>query len=111
MRIAAEYTFEAAHRLPMVPDTHKCSRMHGHNYRVIVSIDGPLDERGFVVDYAELDEVVQPLINRLDHRCLNDIDGLSNPTAEIIAGWLKERIQPNARVRVYETSRYWAETT
>lgn len=113
MRIAAEYSFEAAHRLPLVPVEHKCHRLHGHNYRVEVSISGPLDGRGFVMDYAELDAAVQPLIDSLDHRFLNEIEGLENPTSEILAGWLKDRITARIpfvpTVRIYETPRYWVE--
>jgi len=113
-KIAATYGFEAAHQLHRLPDGHKCKRLHGHNYRVEVSVEGPLDERGFVIDYAELDAAVQPLIDRLDHRYLNDIDGLDNPTSEVLAMWLKTRIAnaitPLAPVvRIYETPRYWVE--
>ncbi|GLR99830.1 MULTISPECIES: 6-carboxytetrahydropterin synthase QueD [Bradyrhizobium] len=113
VRIAAEYSFEAAHRLPMVPVDHKCHRLHGHNYKVEVSIIGELDRRGFVIDYAELDAVVRPIINSLDHRYLNEIPGLENPTSEILAEWLKDRIGAKIpfipTVRIYETLRYWVE--
>lgn len=116
VRIAATYSFEAAHWLPHVPDGHKCKRMHGHNYRIEVLIEGPLDERGFVADYAELDAAVQPIIDRLDHRCLNEIEGLSNPTSEVIALWLRDRIKAalpdySPTIRIWETPRYWAEVS
>lgn len=113
--VAATYSFEAAHHLPNVPDGHKCKRVHGHNYRVDVSIsaDG-LDARGFVIDYAELDEAVQPIIDRLDHRLLNDIPGLENPTSEVMALWLQKQIKAllptySPTVRIWETPRYWVE--
>jgi 6-pyruvoyltetrahydropterin/6-carboxytetrahydropterin synthase len=114
VRIAATYQFEAAHQLPHLPDGHKCKRLHGHNYRLDVSITGPLDDRGFVIDYAELDAVVQPLVDRLDHRFLNEIEGLENPTSEVMALWFRERIMtglPGYRpvVRIWETPRYWVE--
>jgi len=113
MKIAAEYSFEAAHSLPLVPKDHKCHRVHGHNYRVEVSISGPVDARGFVIDYAELDAAVQPLIDELDHRYLNDIPGLENPTSEFLAVWLKGRIAAKSPfapvIRIYETPRYWVE--
>ncbi|WP_334149437.1 6-carboxytetrahydropterin synthase QueD [Hyphomicrobium sp.] len=116
VRITATYSFEAAHWLPHVPDGHKCKRMHGHNYKIEVAVRGPLDERGFVVDYAELDAVVQPIIDRLDHRCLNDIPGLENPTSEILAIWLRDRIKASLpafspEIKVWETPRYCAEVT
>jgi len=116
VRISATYSFEAAHWLPHVPDGHKCKRLHGHNYRIDVSIDGPLDARGFVADYAELDAAVQPIIDGLDHRCLNEIAGLENPTSEVIALWLRDRIKEKLPtyspvIRVWETPRYWAEAS
>lgn len=114
VRIAATYQFEAAHHLPHVPDGHKCKRLHGHNYRLDVSIAGDLDSRGFVIDYADLDAAVQPLVDRLDHRYLNDIEGLENPTSEVMARWFRERIQAALPdyvpvVRIWETPRYWVE--
>lgn len=115
VRIAATYSFEAAHQLPLLPDGHKCKRLHGHNYRLDVSLSGPLDPRGFVLDYAELDAVVQPLVDSLDHRFLNDIEGLSNPTSEIMAHWFRDRIRAalpdfdSHVVRIWETPRYWVE--
>jgi 6-pyruvoyltetrahydropterin/6-carboxytetrahydropterin synthase len=117
IRICATYSFEAAHHLPNLPDGHKCKRMHGHNYKVDVSVVGEIDTRGFVLDYAELDAIVQPLIDKLDHRLLNDIDGLVNPTSEILCVWLKKKIfnqlplllGPQLTVRIWETPRYWVE--
>jgi 6-pyruvoyltetrahydropterin/6-carboxytetrahydropterin synthase len=113
IRITATYSFEAAHFLPKVPEGHKCRRLHGHNYRIDVSVAGPLDARGFVLDYAELDAIVQPIIDEIDHRCLNDIPGLDNPTSEILALWLRDRIAAKAGVkptiRVWETPRYLVE--
>ncbi|HRO48835.1 MAG TPA: 6-carboxytetrahydropterin synthase QueD [Hyphomicrobium sp.] len=116
VRIGASYSFEAAHWLPNVPDGHKCKRLHGHNYRVDVLIDGSLDPRGFVMDYAELDAVVQPLIDRLDHRCLNDLPGLANPTSEVLALWLRDSIKAALPgyapvIRIWETPRYWVEVS
>lgn len=114
-RVGAIYTFEAAHHLPHVPEGHKCRRVHGHNYKVEVMLSSPtLDERGFVLDFAELDAAMQPLIAKLDHTLLNDTLGLENPTAEIMVGWFRERLQaalPSFRpiVRVWETDRYFAE--
>ena len=89
------YRFEAAHRLPRVPDTHKCSRVHGHSYRIGIRVVGPVDPaHGWVMDFAALDTHVDPLIARLDHRLLNDIEGLDNPTSERLAMWLWEHLRP-----------------
>lgn len=114
IRVTAQYSFEAAHFLPNVPDGHKCRRLHGHNYRIDVSVSGPLDGRGFVIDYAELDAVAQPIVDSLDHRCLNDIPGLENPTSEVLALWLRDRIVAALPmyapvIRIWETPRYQVE--
>jgi 6-pyruvoyltetrahydropterin/6-carboxytetrahydropterin synthase len=114
VKIAAQFGFEAAHRLPNLPDGHKCKNLHGHNYRLEVSVEGPLDERGFVMDYAELEDIVDPIIKRVDHRFLNEIDGLENPTSEVMAAWFMAQIKPHlpgktVTLRIYETPRYWVE--
>jgi len=108
-RISRTYHFESAHHLPLVPDGHKCKRMHGHNYRVDIVMQGELDSRGFIKDFAEIDDQVLPLIRKVDHRVLNDIEGLENPTAETIAAWFFQRIPACEKVRVYENDDCWAE--
>lgn len=109
-KIGRTYRFEAAHFLPCVPDGHKCKNMHGHNYRIEVVIAcETLDERGFVMDFAEVDAEVMPLIEQVDHRVLNDVEGLENPTAEIIAAWFLQRIERCESARVYETDDCWAQ--
>jgi 6-pyruvoyltetrahydropterin/6-carboxytetrahydropterin synthase len=85
--------------------------MHGHNYRVEIVVSGPLDDRGFVMDFAEIDAEVLPLIRRIDHRVLNEVEGLENPTAEVIAAWFLERIEGCESVRVYENDDCWAEVS
>ena len=109
-KIGRTFRFEAAHFLPRVPDGHKCKNMHGHNYRIEVVIAcKTLDERGFVMDFAEVDAAVMPLIEQVDHRVLNEVAGLENPTAEIIAAWFLQRIEGCQSVRVYETDDCWAQ--
>lgn len=108
-RIGRTYRFESAHHLPLLPDGHKCKNVHGHNYRVEVVMSGALDARGFVMDFAEIDAEILPLIRKVDHRLLNDVEGLENPTAEIIATWFLQRITGCESVRVYENDDCWAE--
>lgn len=108
-RIGSTYRFESAHHLPNLPDGHKCKNLHGHNYRLEIVVCGPLDIRGFVKDFAEIDAELAPLIKQMDHRLLNDVDGLENPTAENIAAWFFNRITDCERVRVYENEFCWAE--
>lgn len=93
--IYREFTFEAAHRLPHVRDGHKCARLHGHSYRVEVHVTGPVGaESGWVLDFADLKSAFKPLHEQLDHYYLNDIDGLANPTSEVLARWIWERLYP-----------------
>ena len=114
MRISQAFTFEAAHRLPNVPEGHRCRRMHGHSYRVEVRIEGPVDPRtGFVVDFFDVEASFARLMGRLDHHCLNEVEGLANPTAENISMWIWDRRRPSlpglASVVVFETPHCWAE--
>jgi 6-pyruvoyltetrahydropterin/6-carboxytetrahydropterin synthase len=96
MEIFKEFTFEAAHRLPNVPPGHKCSRLHGHSFRVSVHVEAPVgDDTGWVRDFADLTGAMQPVLACLDHYYLNEISGLENPTSEILAGWIWERLRPS----------------
>ncbi|MFP4214309.1 MAG: 6-carboxytetrahydropterin synthase QueD [Planctomycetota bacterium] len=89
------FRFEAAHRLPNIPEDHKCRHMHGHSYRVDIHITGEVDPReGWVMDFGDVKSVVAPVIDELDHRVLNDIDGLENCTSELIAAYLWKRVKP-----------------
>ncbi len=108
MRIFKEFHFDSAHFLPQVPDGHKCKEVHGHTYRLTLYFEGELDESfGWVIDFAEIKKEVKPIIDSIDHRLLNDIDGLENPTCEVIAVWLwrriKKRIPQLCKIKLYET--------
>lgn len=93
--IFREFTFEAAHRLPNVPTGHKCARLHGHSYRVAVHVAGDLHpELGWIMDFGDLKAIVKPIIDQLDHYYLNDIEDLANPTSEVLATWLWDRLIP-----------------
>ncbi len=94
MEIFKEFTFEAAHRLPHVPADHKCSRLHGHSYQVAVHVEGEVDERaGWAMDFADIECAMKPVLARLDHYYLNEIEGLENPTSEVLARWIWERLE------------------
>jgi 6-pyruvoyltetrahydropterin/6-carboxytetrahydropterin synthase len=107
MELFREFRFEAAHRLPYVPEGHKCRRLHGHSYRVEVHVGGEVNpSTGMVMDFADISAAYEPLRNRLDHYYLNEIDGLSNPTSENLARWIWDRLPsdlPLTRVVVRET--------
>jgi 6-pyruvoyltetrahydropterin/6-carboxytetrahydropterin synthase len=109
VELTREYRFEAAHRLPRVPADHKCARLHGHSFRVEVGVAGEIDPvTGWLIDFGEITAVVEPLLKReLDHRTLNDVPGLENPTSEVLCGWLWARLAPHfpglSSVTVHET--------
>src|SRR3954464_12201223 len=87
------FSFEAAHYLPNVPEGHKCRRIHGHSFRGEVSVRGPLDPKiGWGGGFADPKRAVDPVVEKLDHYMLNDIDGLANPTSERVAIWFWERL-------------------
>jgi len=95
MEIFKEFSFEAAHRLPNVPEGHKCARLHGHSFRVRVTVRGAVDPHlGWVMDFAELKRAFAPVHDRLDHRYLNEVEGLENPTSEVLARWLWRELRP-----------------
>jgi 6-pyruvoyltetrahydropterin/6-carboxytetrahydropterin synthase len=95
MRIRKQFSFEAAHVLPYHPG--KCGRLHGHSYRLDVALDGALQTSGpasgMVEDFDDVATVVQrEVVARLDHSSLNDV--VDNPTSELIALWIWERLAP-----------------
>lgn len=115
-RIGKTYSFEAAHRLPKVPETHKCHRLHGHNYKVEIEVRGEIAPKdGFCnnTDFFELDKAMAPILQALDHHYLNDVQGLENPTAENIAAWVLARLNEQCAiyfsVKVWETDKCWAQ--
>lgn len=116
MRIFKTFNIEAAHRLPNVPEGHKCSRLHGHSFLVELHVEGPIDPVfGWVMDFGDLKQRFKPLYDRLDHHYLNDIEGLENPTSENLARWIFQNLRPEvlglAKVVVNETCTSGAEYT
>lgn len=108
VELCREYRFEAAHRLTRVPPEHKCARLHGHSYRLEITVTGEVDEdRGWLLDFYDLDREVTPFIVQLDHRTLNEIEGLENATCERLCRWLWARLTPRlpmlSAVTVWET--------
>ena len=95
MEIFKEFTFDSAHFLPNVPAGHKCKEIHGHTYRLKVYVEGPLKkDLGWVIDFADLKHVIAPIVDSVDHKLLNNIAGLENPTCEILTIWLWNKIKP-----------------
>jgi 6-pyruvoyltetrahydropterin/6-carboxytetrahydropterin synthase len=108
VRLVHEFRFEAAHRLPKVPPGHKCARLHGHSFRIELAVAGPVDPAtGWFIDFGDLYDAWKPLYDQLDHNYLNEIPGLENPTSEILARWIWNKLTPSvpglSRIAVFET--------
>jgi len=108
MEIYKDFSFDSAHFLPNVPDGHKCKNMHGHTYKLRVFVKGAPDPHfGWIMDFKELKDIINPLIDQLDHKLLNDISGLENSTAENITIWIWNKIKPLlpllSKIELYET--------
>lgn len=108
VELVKDFRFEAAHYLPNVPDGHKCRRMHGHSFHGEIAVRGPIDPViGWLVDFADLKRTVDPILARLDHYVLNEVEGLENPTSERIAIWMWEQLARSLpqlhRVTIEET--------
>ena len=93
-RLTKDFTFEAAQTLPKAPEGHKCRRVHGHSFKVEVSIEGEVDPAvGWIYDHANISGAMKPLLKILDHAYVNDIEGLENPTIENMAEWFWKRLE------------------
>ena len=94
VRLVKLFSFEAARWLPTFPQKHKCRRMHGHSFRVDVVIQGEVESaKGYLIDYGEIKAAIEPIRTQLDHYCLNEIEGLENPTSEMLAAWIWRRVR------------------
>jgi 6-pyruvoyltetrahydropterin/6-carboxytetrahydropterin synthase len=95
MELRKTFQFEAAHRLPRLPKSHKCRRLHGHSFQVEIAVAGECDAKlGWLMDYAEIAAAFEPVREKLDHNYLNEIPGLKNPTSENLAAWIWEKLKP-----------------
>ncbi|KFN42404.1 6-carboxytetrahydropterin synthase QueD [Arenimonas oryziterrae] len=108
MDIFKIFRIEAAHRLPNVPAGHKCARLHGHSFAIELQVGGVPDARsGWIMDFGDVKKIFQPIYDQLDHHYLNDIPGLENPTSEMLAIWIWDRLKPAlpalSEVIVHET--------
>ncbi len=108
MEIFKEFRIEAAHRLPQVPAGHKCARLHGHSFLIGVYVAGAVQPAtGWVRDFADISAAIHDVHEELDHRYLNDIAGLENPTSEMLAAWVWRRLEPRlaglSRIVIHET--------
>lgn len=110
VRLSKDFIIEAAQRLTRVPEGHKCARLHGHTFTIEISVEGEVNpETGWLYDHAEISAAMRPIVEQLDHSYLNDVPGLENPTIEVMAAWLWERLAPQlsglAEIVIHETPR------
>jgi 6-pyruvoyltetrahydropterin/6-carboxytetrahydropterin synthase len=95
MEIFKDFNFDAAHRLPNVPEGHKCARLHGHTFHLRIYLSGTPDpQTGWIMDFGDVKKVFQPILDRLDHHYLNEIPGLENPTCELLSMWIWNELKP-----------------
>jgi len=112
--ISKGFSFDASHFLPNLPNDHKCKQLHGHSYKVILTIEGDLDSKtGWIMDFATVSLIFQPYLKQLDHSHLNNIKGLENPTAENISYWIFKNLKPELpgliKVKIIENPDAWVE--
>ena len=94
VRLTKDFSFEAAQTLPNVPAGHKCGKMHGHSFRMEISVEGEVDpSTGWFYDHALISRAMDPLLEQIDHSYLNDISGLNNPTIENMCRWFWEKLE------------------
>lgn len=108
MEIFKKFTFDSAHYLPTVPDGHKCKNIHGHTYHLTVFLEGDvIEEIGWIMDFKDVKDVVKPIIDLLDHKLLNEVEGLETPTVECIVVWLWNKLKPDlpllSKLELHET--------
>jgi 6-pyruvoyltetrahydropterin/6-carboxytetrahydropterin synthase len=108
VRLTKDYRFESAQTLPCVPEGHKCRQMHGHSFKVEITVEGEVDPAtGWFYDHAKISGAMNPLVEQLDHNYLNEVPGLQNPTIENMAAWFWKLLAPQlpglAEIVIHET--------
>lgn len=103
------FQIESARFLPHLPKSHPCAHMHGHSFKIILSLVGDLDPQiGWMIDYNDIAKILKPTLDLIDHKVLNEVPGLENPTSELLCKWLYEKVKKDlpqlVKVTVAETS-------
>lgn len=93
MELKQHFQIESARYLPHLDSSHPCSRMHGHSFKIILTLKGPLHPQlGWVMDYNDITNIMKPILQKIDHRVLNEVPGLENPTSELLAKWIYDQV-------------------
>mgnify|MGYP003323155375 FL=1 len=93
MEVYKTFAIEAARSLPKLPDDHPCKKVHGHSFKITVTVEGEIDQAtGFVMDFADIDSAFRPIYERIDHKYLNEINGLENPSSENLCRWIWKQL-------------------
>lgn len=110
--LCKDFDFEAAQALPSFPEGHKCRNVHGHSFKITISVTGEVDPKtGILYDHSRISDAMKPLLKQLDHAFLNDIPGLETPTIELMCGWFWQKLAPLlpglSEIKLHETPRSW----
>ena len=93
MEIFKIFSIEAARSLPNLPDKHPCKNIHGHSFKIIISVKGDIDKKtGFVMDFNDIDIAFEPILKMIDHSYLNNLKGLENPSSENLSRWIWKKL-------------------
>ncbi len=108
MIIFKQFTFDSAHFLPLVPDSHKCKQIHGHTYKLTIYLEGSVEpSTGWIIDFSDVKNAVNKVLEIVDHKMLNNVEDLENPTCELLAVWLWDKIKTSIpllrKIELYET--------
>ena len=108
MNVYKTFPIEAARSLPNLPDGHPCKNVHGHSFKITITVCGEVDEHtGFVLDFSNIDAAFKPIHDQIDHTYLNKIDGLDNPSSENLCKWIWAEIIPSlpglSQIEIKET--------
>lgn len=109
IEIKKSFSIESARFLPNLPKSHPCAHTHGHSFKITLRLQGPLNASiGWLVDYNDIAKIAHPVLKKIDHKLLNEVPGLANPTTENITIWLYEKLKRSlpelVQVTVSETS-------
>jgi 6-pyruvoyltetrahydropterin/6-carboxytetrahydropterin synthase len=108
MDVYKTFSIEAARSLPNLAEGHPCKNVHGHSFKITITVSGEINEHtGFVMDFGDIDVAFKPIHEQIDHTYLNKIDGLENPSSENLCKWIWEQLHPSlpglSQIEIKET--------